>query len=351
MNYDVFLSHNGKDKPAVEQIGHMLSQKYGLTCWLDKWNLVPGEPWQEALEEALDQCRTVAVFVGPNMIGPWENEEMRAALETRVHGKTRRVIPVLLPGALDSKDLKLPRFLSRLTWVDFRNGLDDKNALYRLYCGIQGIKPGADKGLAAGQAKGLPLSPKLTTFFLRFQRNRYAWMAIVSVAILILLMLWTSGNIDMPIFCGKTYTSAPGYINLATEQRNQGRLACAIHNLQKALNVNPTPTEKAYIYYKLASIYVAKLEGGDPVNALKFADDGLEVDTAYQDLLHASKGIAYCEMKQNVRALEEFRIFLDLTPSPSSALANRVKDVLGDLEAGEDMGDYCWNDLGAQSLP
>ena len=39
MNYDVFLSHNGKDKPAVEQIGRMLSQEYGLTCWLDKWNL------------------------------------------------------------------------------------------------------------------------------------------------------------------------------------------------------------------------------------------------------------------------------------------------------------------------
>jgi tetratricopeptide (TPR) repeat protein len=154
--YDVFLSHNSKDKPAVETIANLLGQNYSLRCWLDKWNLVPGEPWQEALEDALDECETVAVFVGPNTISPWENEEMRSALETRVHEKTRRVIPVLLPGAPDSRDLKLPRFLSRLTWVDFRAGFHDEEALYRLYCGIKGIKPGADKIDERATGGGLP---------------------------------------------------------------------------------------------------------------------------------------------------------------------------------------------------
>ena len=152
--YNVFLSHNSKDKPAVEAIAMLLQQKYQLTCWLDKWNLVPGEPWQEALEEALDQCETVAVFVGPQGISPWENEEMRSALEARVHDKTRRVVPVLLPGAPDSKDLKLPRFLKRLTWVDFRGGLHDEEALYRLCWGITGSKP--EEYLKKQQGGGLP---------------------------------------------------------------------------------------------------------------------------------------------------------------------------------------------------
>ena len=79
MNYDVFLSHNSKNKPSVEEIGRKLQETYSLKCWLDKWNLVPGEPWQEALLDALDDCQTVAVFVGPNIISPWENEEMRSA--------------------------------------------------------------------------------------------------------------------------------------------------------------------------------------------------------------------------------------------------------------------------------
>ena len=157
MNFDVFLSHNSKDKPAVETIAHKLQATYGLKCWLDKWNLIPGEPWQEALEDALDDCQTVAVFVGPNTVSPWENEEMRSALEVRVHDKTRRVVPVLLSGAPDNRDLKLPRFLTRLTWVDFRTSLDDVDALYRLYCGITGKAPGAPAGeIKPDVSKGLP---------------------------------------------------------------------------------------------------------------------------------------------------------------------------------------------------
>ena len=77
--YDVFLSHNSADKLAVEELARRLV-KAGIQPWLDTWNLIPGEPWQETLEEALDACRTVAVFLGPSGIGPWQNEEMRAAI-------------------------------------------------------------------------------------------------------------------------------------------------------------------------------------------------------------------------------------------------------------------------------
>ena len=140
MKFDVFLSHNGKDKPAVEILAHKLEAK-GFTVWLDKWNLIPGNPWEEEIEEALDQCQTFAVFVGPSGIGPWENEEMRSALEDRVQDRNRRVIPVLLPGAPDNKNQKLPRFLRRTTWVDFRPGLHNEDCLYRLECGIKGVAP------------------------------------------------------------------------------------------------------------------------------------------------------------------------------------------------------------------
>jgi hypothetical protein len=140
--YDVFLSHNSQDKLAVEQLVRRLVE-VGLTPWLDTWNLVPGEPWQEAIEEALDACQTVAVFLGPSGIGSWENEEMRSALEERVRDKSRRVIPVLLPGAPDPREKPMPRFLRRMTWVDFRSGLDDEDTFRRLVAGIRGVAPGA----------------------------------------------------------------------------------------------------------------------------------------------------------------------------------------------------------------
>jgi hypothetical protein len=140
--YDVFLSHSGNDKPTVEQLAVKLAGEAGLKPFLDKWHLVPGEPWQEALEKALDDSSTCAVFLGPQGLGPWENEEMRSALDERVRDKSLRVIPVLLPGADPKDDKTLPRFLRRLTWLDFRAGIDDKDAFRRLVAGIRGEAPG-----------------------------------------------------------------------------------------------------------------------------------------------------------------------------------------------------------------
>jgi hypothetical protein len=141
-SYDVFLSHNSADKPIVEMLATRLQDEASLVLFLDKWHLVPGEPWQEALEKALDESATCAVFLGPSGLGSWENEEMRSALEDRVRKKRFRVIPVLLPGA-DPKDSRtLPRFLHRVTWVDFRSGIDDAETFHRLVAGIRGETPG-----------------------------------------------------------------------------------------------------------------------------------------------------------------------------------------------------------------
>lgn len=140
---DVFLSHSSADKPAVELLARWLLDA-GIHPWLDGWNLIPGDPWQEGLEDALDTCDTCAVFLGPSGVGPWHNEELRVALDRRARDRTSsfRVIPVLLPGADPADPNTLPRFLSRMVWVDFRSGLDDANAFNRLLAGIRGHAPG-----------------------------------------------------------------------------------------------------------------------------------------------------------------------------------------------------------------
>ena len=51
--YDVFLSYNQADEPLVNVLYQRLREEAKLNPFLDKWHLVPGEPWQEALEEAL----------------------------------------------------------------------------------------------------------------------------------------------------------------------------------------------------------------------------------------------------------------------------------------------------------
>ena len=95
--FDVFMSHASVDKPVIEGLARRLVAE-GLRPFLDKWHLVRGTPWQEALELALDESRTCAVFLG-STLGVIENEEMRAALEERTRNSSFRVIPVLLPDA------------------------------------------------------------------------------------------------------------------------------------------------------------------------------------------------------------------------------------------------------------
>jgi hypothetical protein len=129
--FDAFLSHCSDDKPAVEQFAHRLRGE-GLNPWLDKWNLIPGEPWQPAIEDALHKCLACVVFVGSEKMGSWQHEEMRAAINRRVSQPgSIRVIPVLLPGA-SREGLDLPDFLTAATWVEFSESLDDAEAFHRL---------------------------------------------------------------------------------------------------------------------------------------------------------------------------------------------------------------------------
>lgn len=134
--FDVFLIHNSKDKPAVRQLARALWER-GLKVWLDEEQLVPGQRWQQALEEMIQVTHSAAVLVGKDGLGPWEISEVRAWL-LRFVERGLPVIPVLLPGAPDEP--KLPLFLRAFNHVDLRNGLTE-DGLNRLEWGITGVKP------------------------------------------------------------------------------------------------------------------------------------------------------------------------------------------------------------------
>jgi len=134
-DFDVFLCHNGDDKPAVHSIAQQLRSQ-GILPWLDEAELIPGRPWQDELERQIGNIRAAAVFVGPSGIGPWQNREMRAFLNEFVERECP-VIPVLLPKATAPE---LPVFLRSMTWVDLR-GIE-ATGIERLIWGITGRRPG-----------------------------------------------------------------------------------------------------------------------------------------------------------------------------------------------------------------
>ncbi|MCX7110039.1 MAG: TIR domain-containing protein [Proteobacteria bacterium] len=130
--FDVFLSHNSRDKRIVRELTKALESR-DLRVWLDEEQLVPGRPWQEALETIIQTTQAVVVLIGESGLGPWEEPEMRACLSEFVNRKLP-VIPVLLPGTHAAP--KLPLFLKSFTWVDLRGGLTE-DGLDQLELGIR----------------------------------------------------------------------------------------------------------------------------------------------------------------------------------------------------------------------
>ncbi len=110
----------------------------GLRVWLDTDDLRPGERWQDGLETAILASASFLVCLGGSGVGPWENEEMQAALDLATRDP-RPVIPVLLPGARERPALSL--FLKNRSWVNLRGGIDSAG-ISRLVWGITGTRTG-----------------------------------------------------------------------------------------------------------------------------------------------------------------------------------------------------------------
>jgi len=140
---DVFISYSQKDAKAAKRLERFLKQNK-LAVWLAESNLVPGELWLPEIEKILKTCRSVAVLIGKAGVSPWQNEEVRAAINRRVADTEGlfRLIPVLLPGVDSETVVKLP-FLSATTWVKFQRSIDEEDAIDRLVCGIRGLEPGS----------------------------------------------------------------------------------------------------------------------------------------------------------------------------------------------------------------
>ena len=131
----MFLCHNSMDKPQVRQLAEDLVH-HGFRPWFDEWCLVPGRPWQRALEAQISTISAAAVIVGDSGIGPWHELELEAFMREFV-SRGLPVIPVVLPGTDSVPDL--PLFLRGLHWVDFRRATPDP--MQMLTAGITGTVP------------------------------------------------------------------------------------------------------------------------------------------------------------------------------------------------------------------
>ena len=132
--FDVFLSHNSVDKRWVIKLKDDL-QRYGVSVWLDKDEIRPGDLFAKALEDGLTDSRAVALIVSPEaMASGWVQAEYYRALSLAQNNRLQ-LIPVIL------RDADLPDFLEDRNWVDFRQESAYSQSIWKLVWGITGKKP------------------------------------------------------------------------------------------------------------------------------------------------------------------------------------------------------------------
>jgi WD40 repeat protein len=117
-SFDVFLSHNSRDKTRVRRLAERLKQA-GLRVWFDEWVIKPGDDIYLAIERGLEAARVQVLCLSPAALGSdWVTLERSTVLFRDPSNAGRRFIPLLLA------DCDLPDALRRYKYVDFRQEAD-----------------------------------------------------------------------------------------------------------------------------------------------------------------------------------------------------------------------------------
>lgn len=132
-SYDVFLSHNAKDKPRVRPLAERLRDA-GLRVWFDEWNVRSGDIISLKVDEGLEQSRVLLLCISPNALASgWVALERSTAIHRDPSNEGRRFVPLLLA------DCDLPDTLRRYKYVDFRKEADAAFAEILAACQLDGV--------------------------------------------------------------------------------------------------------------------------------------------------------------------------------------------------------------------
>lgn len=136
----VFLCHNTSDKPFVKETADRLELDFGVLHFLDVFDIPTGEAFRVWIERSLGDSTGCAIFLGANGWGPTHLWEAQMAIERHATDPTFRLIPVALPGIREEDMAALDggKVYRDLNWADFRNGIDDLDALDKLYAALTG---------------------------------------------------------------------------------------------------------------------------------------------------------------------------------------------------------------------
>jgi hypothetical protein len=107
--YVVFLSYSYQDRAWVSQFTEALTAA-GIHNWFDIGHILPGENWQEKLEEALREAEIMIIFLSEDSV---QSPNVLFELGAAVAGE-KKIIPVLI---VDNEPQTIPAPVSQLVYL------------------------------------------------------------------------------------------------------------------------------------------------------------------------------------------------------------------------------------------
>lgn len=132
---NVFLSHSSSDRPIVERVAAEL-RGMSLESWLYEQNIQFGDDIPQKLNDGLAKANYFLIFWSASAAkSRWIQSEMNSAFVRWADKQSVFILPVRLD------DTDLPELLRPISFIDFRQGLDDGISQLRLFFGREGFGP------------------------------------------------------------------------------------------------------------------------------------------------------------------------------------------------------------------
>ena len=110
----IFISYSRADAEFALKLAKDL-RSAGADIWIDQLDIVSGERWDEAVEKALEACRSILIILSPaSVVSDNIRDELSFAID-----EGKQIIPVL------HKDCKIPFRIRRIQRSDFSSNYDD----------------------------------------------------------------------------------------------------------------------------------------------------------------------------------------------------------------------------------
>lgn len=109
----VFMSHSSFDKRTVANIALDLKQR-GISSWIDSFDILPGESIISKIEEGLEQCDLILLFLSKRAVeSNWVKTELQSVLWDEINTNETKLIPIKL------EDCEIPKLLKPKKYIDF----------------------------------------------------------------------------------------------------------------------------------------------------------------------------------------------------------------------------------------